>query len=472
LRLVHCIVDKSEADDYRRREVHIFRDDVTNRKRVNQYAVVDDINHGVHGKVKLAYNTRNGAKVAIKVLRRTTRRQDATEAIRREVNVLKRVHHANVITAFEVIDDTNHPKVYLVLEYAELGRLLWRKEAEEGICYQEWNRVQNAMKEELSAMLEKYEPRAVGLNGLSVVNRPLALSPQLQTSEPSSELAEPILLRRDPPPYAAANFDAGPEVSDVAPFTEHFHFVPCVTMEQARCVISDVVSGLECLHAHGVIHRDIKPDNLLWTKEYRIKIADFSSSFVGPSFHSGQSGGHFALPNEDMTAFDGEGEMYKTVGTPGFIAPELCCMNVNDMSAETLKQVDVWSLGATLYCLLFARLPFIADNEYQLYRKMAVQNVYIPRWRLRAVPPAMELPHGLSFWGRQYRREDVVEYERVSDDLIDLLQRMLARNPHQRLRLADIKKHPWLVQSPLRRPCLRLPQDLVEKGVTELASVS
>lgn len=42
---------------------------------------------------------------------------------------------------------------------------------------------------------------------------------------------------------------------------DQFQYVPCITMEQARRAILNVVSGLECVHARGIVHRDIEPDS-------------------------------------------------------------------------------------------------------------------------------------------------------------------------------------------------------------------
>ncbi|KAJ6784999.1 hypothetical protein PWT90_03684 [Aphanocladium album] len=235
--------------------------------------------------------------------------------------------------------------------------------------------------------------------------------------------------------------------------TEHlpdqFQYVPCITIEQARSAILDVVSGLEYLHEHGIVHRDIKPDNLLWTRDYRVKICDFSTSFVGPPPHGTPCTGLSSAPDDGLTFSDGEREMMRTIGTPGFIAPELCCTRPDGIDLKALQQVDVWSLGVTLYCLLFARLPFVAEYEYQLYRKMADQDVYIPRQRLRPVTPFID--SDMTFSTGRYRKDDTIEDEHLVLDLLNLLQRMVNRDPQKRIRLQDIKAQPWL--NPVSTEC-------------------
>lgn len=381
--------------------------------------------------------------MAIKAIRRAARISHGTQPIRREVTALKRAHHVNVISLLEVIDDPGHDKVYLVLEYAEIGHLPWRKKGWEPICQDEWYRVQREMQS------REVKDTSPGVQVLEVGKRPSPNRPSTSLPKPSTSKILTQLVssqqatarRQSPAPADLSN--TGSSIHHLEPFTEHFHYVPCITMEQARCAILDIVAGLEYLHAQGIIHRDIKPENLLWTKDYRVKICDFSTCFVGPPW---LFTGHSTPANEDLTAFDGAEEMAKTVGTPGFIAPELCCMSLDDMTVQTFQQVDVWSLGATLYCLIFARLPFVANNEYQLYQKMAAQDVYIPRLRLRPVIPPLATAEPTAGSMSQYRKDDVAEYERVDDNLIDLLRSMLTRNPQKRICLVDIKTHAWLAQ--------------------------
>lgn len=381
--------------------------------------------------------------MAIKAIRRAARISNGTQPIRREVTALKRARHVNVISLLEVINDPGHEKVYLVLEYAENGHLPWRRKGWEPICQYEWDRVQREV--------ESREGRDTfpGVQVFEVGKRPSpnrasTSSPQPSTSKILTQLvsSQRVTARRQSSAPADLS-NTGANIPHLEPFTEHFHYVPCITMEQARRAIQDVVSGLEYLHAQGIIHRDIKPENLLWTKDYRVKIADFSTCFVGsPSPFTD----HSTPANEDLTVIDGVEEMVKTVGTPGFIAPELCCMSLDGITVQTFQQVDVWSLGATLYCLIFARLPFVADNEYQLYQKMSAQDVYIPQLRLRPVVPSLALGEPIAGSMSQYRQDEVAEYERVDDHLVDLLRRMLTQSPQKRIRLVDIKTNAWLVR--------------------------
>lgn len=132
------------------------------------------------------------------------------------------------------------------------------------------------------------------------------------------------------------------------------------------------------VHFQGVIHRDIKPANLLLSREGRVKISDFGVSHVCQG---------------DITD---EVELAKTAGTPMFFAPELCSgerdENLTKLYTKEIpyflcdyirtdyfktqkigKTIDIWALGVTLYCFIFGKCPFTADNEFELFRKLNTQ---------------------------------------------------------------------------------------------------
>ncbi|KAK9486432.1 kinase-like domain-containing protein [Lipomyces starkeyi] len=112
--------------------------------------------------------------------------------------------------------------------------------------------------------------------------------------------------------------------------------------EQCRLYFRDLTLGIEYLHSQGVVHRDIKPDNLLLTSDNILKIVDFGVS-------------EFFERNNDA--------MSKQAGSPAFMAPELNAVPRVDYSG---RAADIWSMGVTLYCLVFGRLPFPYVNPVVL----------------------------------------------------------------------------------------------------------
>ncbi|KAM4565864.1 calcium/calmodulin-dependent protein kinase kinase 1b [Odontesthes bonariensis] len=166
-----------------------------------------------------------------------------------------------------------------------------------------------------------------------------------------------------------------------------------LTEEQARFYFRDVVLGIEYLHYHKIIHRDIKPSNLLLGDDGHVKIADFGVS------------------NE----FEGTDAMLSsTVGTPAFMAPEMMSENQHSFSG---KAVDVWAIGVTLYCFVFGKCPFYDENIVSLHNKIKNKTVDFP------------------------------ETPSISNELKDLIERMLDKNPTERTTIPEVKLHPWVTEN-------------------------
>ncbi|OAA69858.1 Calcium/calmodulin-dependent/calcium-dependent protein kinase [Cordyceps fumosorosea ARSEF 2679] len=533
------------------RETHkalIDNDDVTGRKVINQYEVIEEIGRGMHGKVKLARNLETGDNVAIKIIPRFSKKRrlgkvtamSPEDKTKKEIAILKKIRHPNVVALLEIIDDPELKKIYMVLEHVELGEVVWRKKGLPHVCLYERRRAEREMRGEAPSqqeiqydeMLERRQAikemkrarMAQNHSGpanfwsvehgaadesssvswsrisskeefdLSSSHPSRSTSPtsfQYQSRRPSAasfsvagptELSEEVYwddnivtpgpLTADIDPVAAidgldedgsrfrrrspsmadsiishmSSIDYNPHVHD--PFADDYSYVPCFTFDQARSAFQDTVLGLEYLHYQGVVHRDIKPANLLWSKNHRVKISDFGVSYFGRPIRDGEP--DEPVSESEAKDFDNDLELAKTVGTPAFFAPELCYTDLDKEQPKVSEQIDVWSLGVTLYCLIFARIPFLAEDEFQMFRKIATEDVYIPRRRLAPVHPSTS-PAGTSLYKRQnsrpYRDDNDVVYEDVDNLLYDLLRQMLTKNPEKRIRLKDIKRHPWVVQN-------------------------
>ncbi|KAK2847475.1 hypothetical protein Q5P01_010474 [Channa striata] len=167
------------------------------------------------------------------------------------------------------------------------------------------------------------------------------------------------------------------------------------TEDQARFYFRDVVLGMEYLHYHKIIHRDIKPSNLLLGDDGHVKIADFGVS------------------NE----FEGaDALLSSTVGTPAFMAPEMMTDQEQSFSGKAL---DVWAMGVTLYCFVFGKCPFYDEYIVSLHSKIKNKPVEFPEKPL------------------------------ISDELRELIEHMLDKNPESRITLPDIKLHPWVTENGL-----------------------
>lgn len=118
-------------------------------------------------------------------------------------------------------------------------------------------------------------------------------------------------------------------------------------LEQAVNYILQAANGLEFANKRGLIHRDVKPENLWITPEGIIKVMDFGLA-INNTLVSSQD-----LPNKRLC------------GTPDYMSPEQC---LNDSNLN--QQTDIYSLGCTLFFLLTGRAPFSGKKYSSLESKM------------------------------------------------------------------------------------------------------
>ncbi|KAA8902506.1 hypothetical protein TRICI_005867 [Trichomonascus ciferrii] len=119
--------------------INIDYDPVSGRKTLNTYEIIRELGRGQHGKVKLGRDLETGEYVAIKVVDRTGRprlgrlntRNTQEDKIKREIAILKKCVHPNIVRLREVLDDATSKKIYLVLEYMEKGEICWQTETGE-----------------------------------------------------------------------------------------------------------------------------------------------------------------------------------------------------------------------------------------------------------------------------------------------------------------------------------------------------
>jgi serine/threonine-protein kinase len=113
--------------------------------------------------------------------------------------------------------------------------------------------------------------------------------------------------------------------------------------KEALPVFAQILEGLEYAHSLGVLHRDIKPDNIMVDPQGLVKVMDFGIAHVLGS----------ARQTREKTI----------VGTLEYVSPE-------QISGKELTQrSDIYSLGILLFELIAGRLPFQAENEFQLLRQ-------------------------------------------------------------------------------------------------------
>ncbi len=115
-----------------------------------------------------------------------------------------------------------------------------------------------------------------------------------------------------------------------------------LSVENALKIMQQTALGLATAHDKGVIHRDIKPGNLMLTPRGNVKIADFGIALATQDF------------SKKLTS---TGEF---VGTPGYLSPEICIGKTVD------QRSDIFSLGVVLFEMLTGRVPFMEESPLGL----------------------------------------------------------------------------------------------------------
>ncbi|HEY0179959.1 MAG TPA: serine/threonine-protein kinase, partial [Dokdonella sp.] len=172
-----------------------------------------------------------------------------------------------------------------------------------------------------------------------------------------------------------------------------------LSVEQSAKVIQQTALGLATAHDRGVVHRDIKPGNLMITSRGTVKIADFG----------------IALSNHDLSKkLTTTGEF---VGTPGYLSPEVCLGKPVD------QRSDIFSLGIVLFEMLTGKMPF--NDESPLGLMLEVVRAEIPDVRALNAD--------------------------VDAQIAGVLTKMIAKDPAERYAdchalVADLERHPLVAK--------------------------
>ena len=141
-------------------------DPISGRKLINDYELIEKLGSGQHGTVKLGKNLLTGELVAVKIVRRFSKKVrlgktgDPSDMIKKEVAILKKARHGNVVSLLEVIDDDEYEKVYLVLEFVARGEIVWRKWADKDVAVFEMNRVKREKAKQVDYTYENDEVKS------------------------------------------------------------------------------------------------------------------------------------------------------------------------------------------------------------------------------------------------------------------------------------------------------------------------
>ena len=163
---------------------------------------------------------------------------------------------------------------------------------------------------------------------------------------------------------------------------------------QSKNIFLQLINTLEYIHSLGIVHRDIKPDNILLDLNNNIKLCDFGVAL------------QTTINNNENNNNNKSYYVNDKVGTPAFVAPEILSNNFYDPF-----KTDIWSAGVVLYSILAGIFPFRGNNEAELNKRI-----------LNGKFPNID----------------------VSNDCMDLLKKILTVDPNERITIKEIKNHSWL----------------------------
>ena len=341
---------------------------------INEYIVWDQISSGSQGATFEVIDTRGGGKRCMKVVRRdlilhrTAALSTSTDTdpenerrmsmalglkLHREVAIMKRLRHPNIVRLYEVIDDPTVNSVYMFMDLVNGGPLC--KE----LGHPTSTSTSHPHGDSFSTSLDKSN------GAMATYSADIPTTPRHPHHHHRPSIQHRVSLC--PSTFSDKKSNAAPQS---APPLSRIRFEP-IPFDKLVRFAHQIAGGLRYLHRHGIVHRDIKPDNILIDKHTnKAVIVDFGVSEADTSYA------------DPMVIAGGA-----VTGTPAFVAPELWSDDGGSVSGVA---ADVWSLGVTLFVATVGFLPFVGGSTPELRQSIisSPPQQFPTKWWLKSSPTA------------------------------------------------------------------------------------
>ncbi len=368
-------------------------------RRLGDYRILREIGRGGMGVVYEAEQESLGRRVALKVLSAGALADPKqVRRFEREAKAAARLHHTNIVPVFGVgCQDGHH---YFVMQFiAGLGL---------DVVLEDLRRLRGATSDSGPVAAAAASSRIPGLSAAEVARSLITGQFEVDGSPGDDSATEPA---DDPTPKASANSPAaGPPSSAVLPGPAELSASSDPDRQFYRSIARvgiPVAEALEYANRQGILHRDVKPSNLLLDHRGNVWVADFGLAKTGEA--------------DDLTH---TGDI---LGTIRYMAPERFAGHCDVRS-------DVYGLGLTLYELVTLRPAFEASDRHALMERVLHEEPERLRKRAPGVPRDLE-----TIVAKAMARDPTGRYATAAD-LAEDLRRFVEDRPIRARRISPMER--------------------------------